>query len=195
MTYRERREARAERLHDWAASREAKADAAHEAAHRIADGIPFGQPILVGHHSEGRARRDQSRMDSSMRASIDNARMADRHESRAANIEAQLQASIYSDDENAVEALEARIATLEAKRDRIKAENAAYRKEHKAELAGLSVYGRDQVMPHPGWELTNLSGNISRNRKRLEGLQAQAASGTDESPRGSGASRCPTEKL
>jgi hypothetical protein len=33
--------------------------------------IPFGQPILVGHHSEGRARRDQGRIESGMRAGVE----------------------------------------------------------------------------------------------------------------------------
>ncbi|MEU7230139.1 DUF3560 domain-containing protein [Streptomyces chrestomyceticus] len=32
--------------------------------------VSFGQPILVGHHSEGRARRDHARMDTAMRKSI-----------------------------------------------------------------------------------------------------------------------------
>lgn len=55
-------EARVDRLDEragLAAGRSAAASAAHD---RIADGIPFGQPILVGHHSEGRARSDHSRM-------------------------------------------------------------------------------------------------------------------------------------
>jgi hypothetical protein len=32
-------------------------------AHQILDIIPPGQPILVGHHSEGRHRRDLARVD------------------------------------------------------------------------------------------------------------------------------------
>ncbi|MFH8253090.1 DUF3560 domain-containing protein [Microbacterium sp. B2969] len=58
--------------HDRAAQRvdELTARAAHQGdraqqseavARRIADGIPFGQPILVGHHSEARHRRDLAR--------------------------------------------------------------------------------------------------------------------------------------
>ena len=60
-TYRERRQARADKLREWSASRAAKSDAAHDAATSISAGIPFGQPILVGHHSEGRHRRDIDR--------------------------------------------------------------------------------------------------------------------------------------
>ena len=53
MTTRERRLAKAERLRGWAGSRESKAEAAFSSVQTIADGIHFGQPILVGHHSEG----------------------------------------------------------------------------------------------------------------------------------------------
>ena len=58
MGYRERRLAKAERLREWAEKRQAKSAAAFKGVHTIADGIPFGQPILVGHHSERHARRD-----------------------------------------------------------------------------------------------------------------------------------------
>lgn len=68
MTYRERREARAEKLREWAAKRDAKSAAGFQAARTVADGIPLGQPILVGHHSEKRHRRDIARIDSGMRA-------------------------------------------------------------------------------------------------------------------------------
>lgn len=66
-------DARVERLDEragLAAGRSAAARAAHD---HIGDGIPFGQPILVGHHSEGRARRDQDRMQSLSRREHDEA--------------------------------------------------------------------------------------------------------------------------
>lgn len=170
MTYRERREAKAERLREWADKREAKAGAAEQRARQISDMIPFGQPILVGHHSEGRHRRDLGRIESGMRASFEHADKATTFRSRADNIEAAADHAIYSDDHDAVERLGERIAELEAERDAIKQENAAFRKAHAAELKDLSAYQRDQAMPHPGYELTNLSGNIARQRKRLAQL-------------------------
>ncbi|WP_257829889.1 DUF3560 domain-containing protein [Burkholderia glumae] len=36
----------------------------------MAEHIPLGQPILVGHHSEGRHRRDLARMDASIRQAL-----------------------------------------------------------------------------------------------------------------------------
>jgi len=53
---------RAERLEERSEKRELAAGAKHAAARGIADMIPFGQPILVGHHSEKRARRDADRI-------------------------------------------------------------------------------------------------------------------------------------
>lgn len=80
----ERAEERTEKLEEWAANASTRAQAAWKAGHRIADGIPFGQPILVGHHSERRARRDAERIDSAMRQSIDQTKTAARHAERAA---------------------------------------------------------------------------------------------------------------
>lgn len=59
---RERAEQRVERLTAKAQKASQTADAHWAAGRQIADAIPLGQPILVGHHSEGRHRRDISRM-------------------------------------------------------------------------------------------------------------------------------------
>ena len=185
-TYRERREAKAERLHEWAEKREAKAEANFAAVHQLADAIPLGQPILVGHHSEARARRDQDRIYGGMRRGVDNAQKATSMEARAQGIEAQLARSIYDDDTDAAEKLAERIAGLEAKRDRIKAYNATCRKGERdvsllteAErgdllmIAKVAAYQMGKGGAFPGYELTNLNGNIARNRKRLEQIQGK----------------------
>jgi hypothetical protein len=88
MTYREKRERKAERLRVWAESRDAKAAATRGAADRIMDAIPPGQPILAGHHSEKRHRRDLERLDRAMSASVEHAGKADAFRRRADNIEA-----------------------------------------------------------------------------------------------------------
>ena len=48
------------------------------------DGIPPGQPILVGHHSEARARRDKKRIDSGMRRAVHMWETAEYWQQRAA---------------------------------------------------------------------------------------------------------------
>ncbi|WP_328434553.1 DUF3560 domain-containing protein [Streptomyces sp. NBC_00425] len=83
----ERAAERAERYADRAGRAAATSDARWEAAHRISDGIPMGQPILVGHHSERRARRDVDRMHGHMAASIDAGKKASYYADRAKTAE------------------------------------------------------------------------------------------------------------
>ena len=66
----QRAEDRAERFEGYEDNRRSDANNAHEAVCRIADGIPLGQPILVGHHSERRARKDAERIENGMRAAV-----------------------------------------------------------------------------------------------------------------------------
>lgn len=186
MTYRERKEAKAERLREWAVKRNAKAIAASDKMHTIMDGIPLGQPILVGHHSEAHARRDQARIESNMSAIVENTRTAEAFESRADNIEKALDRSIYSDDDNAIAALETRIAQHERERDHMKNINNLFRK---GDVAGLAALGLDygtlhakvsrayswEKSPYPGWALTNLSARIRTDKERMETIKAQSA--------------------
>lgn len=189
MTYRERREARAARREQWAESREDKATSAYAKAREIADGIPFGQPILVGHHSEARHRRDASRIENGMRTAHEHLQMANHHAQAAETIRHQLDTSIYSDDHDAIDRLRERIAGLEAERDTIKAFNAAARKAKGEQEAiahlvktlpdnlrkdweACAKYAAYQMKDwtFPSYALSNLSGNIKRNRDRLEKL-------------------------
>lgn len=66
----ERAEERADRFEGYSAKRGNDANRARNAVSEIADGIPFGQPILVGHHSERRARKDAERIENGMRRAV-----------------------------------------------------------------------------------------------------------------------------
>lgn len=87
----ERMDDRADALHAKAGRKNAEADARHAAAKRIADGIPMGQPILVGHHSEKRHRADMRRIDNGMRAAIALEAEATTAADRAASAEKHMQ--------------------------------------------------------------------------------------------------------
>lgn len=176
-TYRERRLARAEKLRGWSETNATQSDARYAGAKQISDGIPFGQPILVGHHSERRHRRDAARIHDGMRAAIDLDDKARRQASSADEIEAQAAGAIYDDDPDAIEALTAKLAKLEARREAMKAANTEYRKAHKAELAGMGAYEKSQTIPFPSYSLQNLGGNIKRTRDRLARLQREKVSG------------------
>jgi protein-L-isoaspartate O-methyltransferase len=66
----DRAEERAERFEDYSDKREADAHQAHAAVDAIADNIPLGQPILVGHHSERHARKDAERIRNGMTKAV-----------------------------------------------------------------------------------------------------------------------------
>ena len=65
-----RAEQRAERFETYSDNRAADAKNAREAVSAIADNIPLGQPIRVGHHSEKHARRDAEKIENGMRRAI-----------------------------------------------------------------------------------------------------------------------------
>lgn len=61
---------RAEAFENYSDKRAADANQAQRAVSQIADGIPLGQPILVGHHSERHARRDAKKIEDGMRRAV-----------------------------------------------------------------------------------------------------------------------------
>uniref|UniRef100_UPI00232F6B2C DUF3560 domain-containing protein n=1 Tax=Ruegeria faecimaris TaxID=686389 RepID=UPI00232F6B2C len=65
-TLAERAQIKAERLDGIAEKRAEQANAFHRAADELSRAFEFGQPILVGHHSERKARKTQERMHNAM---------------------------------------------------------------------------------------------------------------------------------
>lgn len=65
-----RAEDRAERFGGYQERRAQDAESARNAVSAIADNIPMGQPILVGHHSEARARRDANKIERGMQKAV-----------------------------------------------------------------------------------------------------------------------------
>jgi hypothetical protein len=78
---------RSERLEVRAGKHEAKSEAAHKRFETISSGIPLGQPILVGHHSEAHHRRDIARIQSAVRQSVEHGREASRLSAAATSSE------------------------------------------------------------------------------------------------------------
>lgn len=81
---------KAERHAEYADERAAKAGAEAaqhwERGHQIGERFAMGQPILVGHHSEGKARRDQQRIHAASRKAVDAMDKQDYYASRAAGL-------------------------------------------------------------------------------------------------------------
>jgi protein-L-isoaspartate O-methyltransferase len=66
----DRAEQRAERFEDYSDSRREDAQRARAASDELSEQFAMGQPILVGHHSERRARRDAEKIQNNMRKAI-----------------------------------------------------------------------------------------------------------------------------
>jgi hypothetical protein len=79
----ERAEARAERQAEKAVTAKGQAAGAFAEAQAVQDMIPLGQPVLVGHHSERRHRRDLAKIDRKLDAGIEAMKAAERHERSA----------------------------------------------------------------------------------------------------------------
>lgn len=109
--YAERKAARIDRMRAKAAKLASESDATFGRARSVMGMIPLGQPILVGHHSEGKHRRDIGRIDSLMGK-------ASRAHQEAQDLAARADAAeesraISSDDPEALDKLRAKLAKIE----------------------------------------------------------------------------------
>ena len=116
---------RIERLRSRAQRSAADGHASIDAARAIGERIPFGQPILVGHHSEHRHRRDIDRIDAKYRRGFEALSEAKELARRADAAEANT--AISSDDPDAIAKLEAKLAAQRAEHAREVAGNKAIR--------------------------------------------------------------------
>ena len=196
--YAERMENKAARLRDRAATVTAKGEAAYATVRRIGDMIPMGQPILIGHHSERRHRRDIDRIDRNMRASIEAGKTAKRLE--AAADRAENPTAVSSDDPTAVDKLRTKLAGLEALQDRMRRANAIVLPEHRkgdndagkwqdravARLLAEGLMGEANArklcepdfanrLGFASYNLTNNGAEIRRVKARIETLERSAA--------------------
>lgn len=190
MTRRERLQNRADRRREWAESRRLKAEQAFSRAESIASLRPLGQPILLNHHSTKRALADQSKIENSMRAGCESSSMAIHHENKADGIENQLARSVFSDDEDAIEQLTAKIEQAEALQAAMKAANAIIRKAPKykstpekiaalvaagfTEARAAGLFGADFAgrVGFADYQLSNNNANIRRMKQRVEAITA-----------------------
>lgn len=170
-SYEAKQEARRERL-------ERAADRARNKANQLFDradlreeksGIPFGQPVLVGHHSERRHRRAIERADNAMRRGVEESKRANELASRAASIGT---GGISSDDPDAISKLRAELAACERQQADMKAQNAAWKAQ--GNKPGRQADGTWVDPPNPSYRLTNNNANIRRIQKRIAQLEQNA---------------------
>jgi len=190
--YEIKQENRRQRYLDLADKNDAKSDSAYQASHNATAGIPFGQPILIGHHSEKRHRRDLERSDNAMRKSHEASETAKYYRSKAASVG---KAGISSDDPEAVTKLQAKIDAAKLAQTQWKACNKIVRKKTTNEAKiqalrseGLSAASATKLLEQdfagrvgfPAYLLTNNNANIKRMEQRIEQLRQAPTETTEE---------------
>ena len=85
--------------------------------------IPFGQPILVGHHSEGKHRRLLKKIDAKYNKAHEADEKAAYYQNKADNAASNI--AISCDDTEAVNLYKNKLEKLEAAQERMKAINKA----------------------------------------------------------------------
>ena len=199
-----------ERLHAAADRARERSDAAYKKAdlREEVSGIPFGQPILVGHHSEGRHRAAIKRADNAMRTSIEEDQKAKRLDERAQAVGT---GGISSDDPDAISKLRVKLESAKTVQAFMREANKLVRAQIKKGNTPATISGddllafADQLRAIPGGEkisnqhaadllkpdfagrhgfadfqLINNSSTIRRIEKRLAILEANAQRATKE---------------
>lgn len=182
--YNLKKAARVARMEQRAAKLRAASDAAATRSKSISDRIPMGQPILVGHHSERRHRRDLEKIRKATSDSVKLAQKAKQLEQRAARADAN--GAISSDDPKALSKLRAKLVELEADRARMQKANEAIRAggDVAGKLRGLGIDEKTTkrlLEPDPmkrvgfaPYTFKNLASNTKRIKERIEELERRA---------------------
>lgn len=173
------------RLETRAAQAEAQAAATYDRAKQMGEAIPFGQPILVGHYSEGRDRNNRQRIHNTYGKAFDLQKKADHYTRKAAAVG---DGGVSSDDPDAIAKLMGQVEQLTANQERMKKVNQVIRK-HKGdaesqrrallELGYSEESAQKLIAPDyagrvgfPSFALANNNANIRRIQQRIKQLQA-----------------------
>ena len=179
--YEQRKQDRIDRYLEKAGKARAESSTLSQQEHTMLSAIPPGQPMLPDHYSYQSDKRYRDRIDSKMRQSISADEKADYYERKARA--AANNRAISSDDPDAAQKLQEKLAALEKSQARMKTINAYYRKHQTCrgcegvtdeEAARLDQCVKDgyswETVPYPPFALSNNNQEIRRIKKRLETL-------------------------
>ncbi|MCD9492600.1 DUF3560 domain-containing protein [Photobacterium phosphoreum] len=183
--YKDRIESKRERLESRAEKASQQSNSYYLSSKNLADMIPFGQPILVGHHSEGKARRHADKIFNDMGKSVAAGKKAEYLENKAANLGKN---GIASDDPEAIQKLKSKLAALESAQEKMKAANKVIKSKHmtnsdKIEYLITTLKFSDKQanellegdfcgrVGFASYTLTNNNANIRQTKQRLEELE------------------------
>lgn len=119
--FKQRKERRISNAEKRAAKNEQLGDELYCRARQMASAIPFGQPILVGHHSEGADRRYRDKIHHTYGKAFEAMDKAKYYEGKVETIKNN--DAIFSDDPDAIEKLKQKIEDLKQSQEFMKSAN------------------------------------------------------------------------
>ncbi len=180
-SYELRQERKRARYESLAAKATQQSNAVYKSASSMAQCIPFGQPILIGHHSERRDRNFRNRIHNTYGKSFALSDKASYYEGKAASVGS---GGISSDDPEAIQKLKIELAGCEALQTKMKKTNACIRKNDREGLKalGFSDHGIDGLFKpdfcgrigFAAYQLSNNNANIRRIKVRIKDLETRA---------------------
>ncbi|WP_130857948.1 DUF3560 domain-containing protein [Olivibacter jilunii] len=180
--FEQRRQRRIENAQKQAIKNEKEAESLYNQASEISKAIPFGQPILIGHHSEKSDRNYRQKIHNKFGKSFEKMDKARYYEEKAQIIENNT--AIYSDDPEAINKLQEKLKSLEHSQAFMKAANKFIKQKSKEGFLALphateeiwQKINTPDVMGKIGfasYSLRNNNANIKRIKDRIRQLQKQ----------------------
>jgi hypothetical protein len=173
----EKQNAKIERLEERAVKARKTGENNLKVAREMGSVIPFGQPILIGHHSEKRDRNYRSKMVNKYDKGFEALKKSEAIEKKVSSIGC---GGIASDDPTALNQLNEKLKGCELKQLKMKAVNKAAKNGDKEALMklGLSEKTIESVNDfikngepvYASYSLTNNGAEIRRLKKRIEDL-------------------------
>lgn len=183
----DKKERKIERYEELAEKHQRESQQRYSTASKMASAIPFGQPILVGHHSERSDRAYRKRIDNNYRKAFEHGDTATHYQEKLEGI--QNNTAISSDDPDAISKLEQKLEGLQHNQEHMKRINKIIRSTKKlegearvkavAEKANISEStARELLTPDfggrigfPSYSLTNNNATIRNTKQRIKQLK------------------------
>lgn len=189
MNYEDKKQARIDYYKEQAEKASKQSDDVYNHAKKLADFIPFGQPILVGHHSEKRDRNFRAKISNKFEKAFELSDKAEYYEKKAKS--AENNNAISSDDDQAVDKLKKKLELLLTTRESMKQANKEFKKHKNPELLAPEhkkawehdqtfdfLRGKDYI--YAPYNFSNMSGQIKQVKDRIEKLEARKGLETKE---------------
>jgi len=180
--FEQRRENRINNAKAQAIKNEQEADKLYNSAQEMAECIPLGQPILVGHHSEKSDRNYRDKIHDKFGKSFEMREKAQYYLDKAQIIEGNT--AISSDDPDALVKLNQKLKSLQEAQEFMKFANKYIKKNDKDSFLKMPLatakMWEDLITPngvgHMGfahYSLSNNNANIRQVQKRIDRLRKQ----------------------